>query len=90
MTSSVSREEIDGWTGAVSQLHEASVAGGDAEVVRDAAARTWSEFGFQQAPAEVLTMLSQATEVGYARALRDLREGWLDDEVYARQQALED
>jgi hypothetical protein len=34
-------------------------------------------------------MLSQATEVGYARALRDLREGRLDDEVDARQQALE-
>jgi hypothetical protein len=55
-------------------------------VVRDAAARVWSAFGFQQAPVDVLTMLSQATEVGYAQALSDLREGRLNNEVRDRHQ----
>ncbi|MGI5243391.1 hypothetical protein [Dactylosporangium sp. CA-139066] len=54
---------------------------GDARAAEQAMAGIWSEFGFQGAPVHVLRMLAQASEVGYAAALRDLREGALDEEI---------
>ena len=78
----VTDEAIDGWVAAVGQLHD-TVADdpGDARAAEQAMAGIWSEFGFQEAPTHVLRMLVQATEVGYTAALRDVRDGALDEEI---------
>jgi hypothetical protein len=44
-------------------------------------ANLWSEYGYQDAPIEVLRMLVNAIEIGYMAALNDIRDGDLDDEI---------
>jgi hypothetical protein len=40
-----------------------------------------SALGFQDAPIEVLRMMSNAMEIGYASALADMRDGKYDGEI---------
>lgn len=50
-------------------------------VAQEAAANLWSGFGYQDAPGDVLRMFAQAIEIGYLTALRDVRNGDLDDHL---------
>jgi hypothetical protein len=75
----VLEEEIDDWAQAIARLHEITAGDpGDARVA-GAVASQWSGFGYQNAPLRVL--LVQAIEVGYMTALKDVRDGDLDDEI---------
>jgi hypothetical protein len=47
----------------------------------EAVADLWSEYGYQDAPTEVIRMLVNAIEIGYMAALNDIRDGDLDDEI---------
>ncbi|WP_143532041.1 hypothetical protein [Saccharothrix sp. ALI-22-I] len=72
----VSEDEINNWDQAIVNLH-ATVATepADERAAREAAANLWSEFGYRDAPADVVRMLVHAIEIGYITALRDLRNG---------------
>jgi hypothetical protein len=74
-----SEDDVRGWVVAVASLHDHAVQDQDACAAADAAAQLWSGLGFRAAPTPVLEMLVQAIDAGYAAALRDLREGSLDD-----------
>jgi hypothetical protein len=78
-----SEDDIRSWVGAVASLHNNAVRDQDARAAAEAAANLWSGFGFLDAPTEVLEMLLQAIEAGYATALHDLRDGGLDEAVRA-------
>lgn len=73
---------MTGWSEAVANLHANTAHDpGDERRAYEAMANVWSEYGYQDAPIEVLRMLVNATEVGYMAALNDLRRGDLDDEI---------
>jgi hypothetical protein len=46
-----------------------------------AVANLWSGYGYQEAPTHVLKMFVQAIEIGYAAALRDVRDGHFDSQI---------
>ena len=77
-----SEDEINDWVDAIATLH-ATVATDRADelAAQEAAANLWSEFGYQDAPGDVLRMFAQAIEIGYLTALRDVRNGDLDDHL---------
>lgn len=77
----ISPADVDTWIEAVSTLYADHVTDEDMRAADHAAGLASSGLGFMDAPMQVLTMLSQATAVGYALALKDLREGDLDDEI---------
>jgi hypothetical protein len=78
----IPEEEVADWIQAIAALYAyAARDSEDANAAADAAANLWSGFGYQDAPARVLEMFVQAIEVGYASALRDVREGNFDDEI---------
>ena len=72
--------EVDAWVQAIETLY-------GQEVPDDSLGRTaeheigmlWEDYGFKDAPAPVLRMMSQAMEIGYLRAIRDARQGKFDD-----------
>nr|WP_152332191.1 hypothetical protein [Micromonospora purpureochromogenes] len=79
---SYSKDDVTGWSEAVANLHTNTAHDpGDERRAYEAMANVWSEYGYQDAPTEVLRMLVNATEVGYMAALNDLRRGDLDDEI---------
>ncbi|MFC4948289.1 hypothetical protein [Pseudonocardia sp. GCM10023141] len=88
--SDVSPEVINGWIEAVAVLHEQTVRSEDAQEASTAAASAWSGSGYLDAPAEVMEMLTQAVEIGYATALDDLRSGRLDDAIREWRPELDD
>ncbi|OEU86682.1 hypothetical protein DB35_23745 [Streptomyces abyssalis] len=76
-----SEDDVRSWAGGVSRLHEGTVHSQDGIAAGQAAAMLMSGGGFVHEPVEVLTMLTQAIEVGYAAALADLRNGRLEDRI---------
>lgn len=74
-------EQVNDWVEAIARLYASEVADVDARTANEAAANLWSGFGYQDAPPEVLRMFSEAIAVGYAAALRDVRDGRLDEEI---------
>lgn len=76
------REEIDGWTSAINQLYDyVAHEPGDARLADEGIGRLWSGFGYREAPPEIIELMIRALETGYAAALRDVRDGRLDNEV---------
>lgn len=75
------QRDLDNLIEAVGMLHAHAVHSGDASTVAEAAANELSGWGYQDAPLEVLYMIDNAVQTGYALALRDLRDGDLDDEI---------
>ena len=79
---SISEYDVNGWVDAIANLHAStSHDPGDARRAYEAVANLWSEYGYQDAPIEVLRMLVNAIEIGYMAALNDVRDGDLDDEI---------
>jgi hypothetical protein len=77
----IPEDEIDDLVRAVADLYGRAVQDpGDSRRVR-AIARLWAGFGSGDAPAKVLQAMLQSIEIGYATALRDVREGAFDDDV---------
>ncbi|MFF5992881.1 hypothetical protein [Prauserella flavalba] len=75
-------DEINDWVQAIATLHDTVATNpGDERAAREAAANLWSGFGYQDAPGDVLRMFAQAIEIGYLTALRDVRNGDLDNEL---------
>jgi hypothetical protein len=83
VSAAASEDDIRGWVDAVASLHHNAVHDQDARAAADAAANLWSGLGFRDAPTDILEMLVQAIEAGYATALHDLRDGGLDEAVRA-------
>ncbi len=54
---------------------------GDERAAEEATANLLSGFGYQDAPMHVLQMFSHAIEIGYATALRHVRDGHFDDDI---------
>lgn len=77
----MSQRDLDNLVEAVSMLHSNAVHSEDASTVAEAAANELSGWGYRDAPFEVLCMIVEAFQAGYAVALRDLRDGDLDDEI---------
>jgi hypothetical protein len=79
---SISEYDVDSWAEAIANLHASTAHDpGDARAAYNAVANLWSEYGYQDAPTEVLRMLVNAIEIGYMAALNDIRDGDLDDEI---------
>ncbi|WP_329244391.1 hypothetical protein OG417_47720 [Actinoallomurus sp. NBC_01490] len=77
-------DDISGWIRATASLHKSTVSD---EFARDAgrAAETLVDgSGLRDAPAEVMRMFTRLIEVGYAQALRDVRDGEYDDGIGER------
>jgi hypothetical protein len=90
-TPGATEDELDTWIQAISDLRDSVMMDpADETAAQGSVANLWSGFGYTDAPAPVLQMLINAIEAGYATALRDMREGRLDDEVRARLLALPD
>jgi hypothetical protein len=78
----VPEEEVDSWIDAISRLYGGGRWDpGDWQRASHAVAMLWSEFGFLDAPIEILHMFKNAIEVGYMTALQDVRNGDFDDEI---------
>ncbi|MFF5265413.1 hypothetical protein ACFY4C_41575 [Actinomadura viridis] len=80
--SEVSQQQVDEWVKAIETLRENTAARPeDSRKAYEAAANLWSAYGYNDAPEPVIEMLCNAIETGYAQALKDLRDGKLDNEV---------
>lgn len=78
----VPQDTIDDWAHAISTLYHGLRADlTDERIARDAVANLWSGFGYQDAPTEVTQMFLHALEAGYLTALRDVRDGDLDEQI---------
>ena len=78
-----SEAEVAAWTAAARVISENAA---DGEVERDAAnaaATIMSGSGFLDAPQAILEMFAQLIGAGYARALRDVRDGRYDADIAA-------
>jgi hypothetical protein len=77
-----SADDINDWVQAIATLHDTvATEPEDEAAAHEAAANLWSGFGYQDAPGDVLRMFSQAIEIGYLIALRDVRDGDFDDQI---------
>jgi hypothetical protein len=72
-------DDITGWISATASLHERTVSEEFARDVRRAAAALVDGSGLRDAPAQVVQVFTRLIEVGYAQALRDVRDGEYDD-----------
>lgn len=78
----VPQDTIDDWANAISTLYHGLRADlSDERIAREAVASLWSGFGYQDAPPEVTQMFLHALEAGYLTALRDVRNGDLDEQI---------
>jgi hypothetical protein len=77
----VPEEQVNEWVEAIAALHANTVRDEDARPAYEAAANILSGYGYQNAPLEVLQMFTNAIEIGYVAALRDIRDGRLDNEL---------
>jgi hypothetical protein len=83
--------QLSAWADRIRELHEYLTRDGtDADISATAAANLWEDFGYQAGPPELATMIVQAIEGGYAAALRDVRDGDLDDLIEEWQSARDD
>ncbi|MET9360097.1 hypothetical protein ACFYMW_00500 [Streptomyces sp. NPDC006692] len=78
MTSSAP-EEIENAVGTVSVLHMATVHDEHARGAQHAAANLRSGAGLSVAPTELHHLINESIQIGYAAALRDVRDGDFDD-----------
>lgn len=78
---STSQEDIGNAAAVVFAMHEATVTGAHAPAARHAAASLCSGagHGFLYAPPELQGLITEAIEVGYAAALRDVHDGEFDE-----------
>ncbi|HEV7934911.1 MAG TPA: hypothetical protein VGP70_21695 [Actinomadura sp.] len=77
-----SSDELDGCIRTIDALWADQVDGSGHEAsAREAAANLMSGSGFMDAPYDVLRMLTNAIEVGYAAALRAVEDGEYDDKI---------
>ncbi|MBA2324049.1 MAG: hypothetical protein H0V92_08610 [Pseudonocardiales bacterium] len=84
-------EQLTRWTDAIDRLHDYTTRNHtDARIATEATANLWSDFGYQAGPPEVSTMILHAIETGYAAALRDVRDGDIDDLIEEWQSERED
>ena len=82
---SVPQAEVDEWLDAVSQMYYGE--SGDPDCWSPAekdAANLMSGWGIINAPCEVLQMIRQAIETGYATALEHVRDGQFDGQIALR------
>ncbi|MCK7623534.1 hypothetical protein MUU72_10585 [Streptomyces sp. RS10V-4] len=77
------KEDLEAVTQAVTDLYESTVRDEDAGAAAAAAANLHSASGFLHADKEVLDVFDRAIEIGYAAALRDVREGHFDEGIRA-------
>ncbi|NGO76762.1 hypothetical protein G6045_13960 [Streptomyces sp. YC504] len=75
------QKTLDGLIRAVADLHIATVDGKDERAASNAAANLISGSGYLYAPTEVLEAFSRAVEIGYAAALRAVRQGEHDEDI---------
>ncbi|WP_018505364.1 hypothetical protein [Parafrankia discariae] len=76
------RKQLDSWIEDMQGLYAILVNDPtDVSAAREAVANLWSEYGDPDMPADVADMLIQAIEIGYAAALRDVRDGDFDDDI---------
>ncbi|MEU3755100.1 hypothetical protein AB0H17_20375 [Streptomyces olivoreticuli] len=80
MTSSL-REEIGNAARTVSNLHMATVPGEHARAADHAAANLCSGAGLSVAPTELQQLITEAIQIGYAAALKDVRDGDFDGDI---------
>lgn len=73
--------EVDQWVDAITQLHVHEVHADIAREVGHEIGMLMSEYGFQGAPMHVLRMMSNAMEIGYARAIYDVQDGKYDRDI---------
>ena len=73
------------WAGFFASMRGwARINSGDEPAAREAMANLWSPSGLQDVlPYQVMTLLIEATEVGYLCALRDVRDGDFDADLEA-------
>jgi hypothetical protein len=78
----VPQETIDDWAHAITTPYHGLRADlSDERVAREAVANLWSGFGYQDAPSAVTQLFLHALEAGYLTALRDVRDGDLDEQI---------
>jgi hypothetical protein len=73
--SGISEEELLGCERAIAGLQEDIQPGADARAAQQAAARLWPADGQDLAVTPAGQLLTRAVEIGYALALRDVRDG---------------
>ncbi|MCX4675587.1 hypothetical protein OG413_09740 [Streptomyces sp. NBC_01433] len=78
---SPSQEEIGSAVRAVSDLHMATVHDEHARATDHAAANLCSDAGLSVAPPWLHQLINEAIQIGYAAALRDVRDGDFDDDI---------
>ena len=68
------------WAEAIEQLHQhITREETDGRIAATATTNLWSDFGYPGGPPRVVTLVRQAIEIGYAAALRDVRDGDFDE-----------
>lgn len=83
--------QLTQWADAIEQLHEhVTREETDARIAATATANLWSDFGYPGGPPDVVTMIRRAIEIGYAAALRDVRDGDFDELIEVWQAGPED
>ena len=82
---STSQEEIENVAQVITDLHIATVPGEHARAASHAAANLCSAAGADllYAPTRLQQLITEAIEVGYATALRDVRNGDFDGDIQA-------
>lgn len=79
---SVPQAEVDEWIDAVRRMHYGELSDPDCwEPAARAAVNLMSGCGVIDAPRDVLKMIRQAIETGYAKALEDVRDGRFDGQI---------
>jgi hypothetical protein len=79
---SVPQAEIDEWIDSVRRMYYGEISDTDCwGPAGNAVADLMSGWGMINAPLEVLEMIRQALEVGYATALEHVRDGRVDDQI---------
>lgn len=78
----VTREELEECVRAIGDLWDNEVAGsGHERTAGQASTNLMSGSGLLYVPTEVIQMLTQAIEVGYATALKAVRDGNHDEDI---------
>ncbi|MBA2948503.1 hypothetical protein [Streptomyces himalayensis] len=78
---SPSQDEIESAVRSVGDLHISTVPAEHSRAAGHAAANLCSGAGLLAASTELQQMITQAIEIGYAAALRDVRDGDFDGDI---------